>query len=148
MRNWLKIIVAVLVVAVVAVIATVLFTLPHWWLRVGDAEARVGSGPIGVVTVYKSTDGNFLFHLKEDSVEDHYIFYPSDGRIGIPNSGQFVTFPSGLLFVAFSKDEQPSVAFSDDRIKVETSMNIVVEGNRLEFDTRAGRRITADLSSY
>jgi hypothetical protein len=127
---------------------SVLFTLRRWWLRVGNAEAYVGSGRIGIVTVYKSTDGNLLFHIQEDSVEDHYIFYPSDGKVGIPNRGQFILFPPITPFVVFSKDVQPAVVFSDDRIKVATDMNIVVSGDHLEFDTSYGRRIRADLSSY
>jgi hypothetical protein len=148
MSNRLKIIAAVLIVIAVGIGMSVLVTLPHWWLRVGNAEAHVGSGQIGIVTVYKSTDGNLLFHIQEDSVEDHYVFYPSEGKIGIPNSGQFIPFPPITPFLAFSKDDQPAVAFSDDRIKVETDMNIVVNGDRLEFNTSYGRRIRADLSSY
>lgn len=131
---------------VVLLVGFIVYTLPHWWYRVGEAEQRTEYGPLGTVTVYKSIDGNLLFWIQEDSYQDYYIFYPVDGRIGIPNRGQFGTIPC-VPALAYSVDSPVPVVFSDDKTKVETDMNIVLENNRLEFNTRLGRRVSMDIGN-
>ncbi len=140
--------VSTVILAVVVLLAGfIAYTLPHWWYRVGEAEQRTEHGPLGTVTVYKSSEGNLLFLIEEDSYRDHYIFYPVDGRIGIPNRGQFGTLPF-VSALAYSTDSPVPVVFSDDGIKVETDMNVVLDNNSLEFNTRLGRRVRADLGNF
>jgi hypothetical protein len=144
MSNNVKRLLAAILVVALSVVGVIVFTLPHWWYRVGEGQSRTSYGPLGTVTVYKSTEGNVLLLIREDSLIDQYIFYPSSGKIGIPNHGQFVYF----RFVAYSKDVPVPVVFSDDRIKVETDMNIIVENGILRFRTRTDRQVEANLNFF
>jgi hypothetical protein len=144
MSNLIKVLPIVVILAMVSAASCVFYTRSHWWYSVGTAQALTPDGPLGNVTVYKSIDGNLLFWLQEDSLVDQYIFYPSTGKIGIPNFNEFVRLP---IFI-YAKDIPVPVVFSDDRAKVETDMNIVIEDGNLQFTTLRGRRILADLNGY
>ncbi|MEO7659251.1 MAG: hypothetical protein ABIV48_06520 [Pyrinomonadaceae bacterium] len=144
MSNLLKaFLIAFLVIAMLGV-GLVFFTFPHWWCRVGTAVSYTPSEPGGIVMVYKSTDGNLLFWIQEDSLKDQYIFYPSTSKIGVPNGNQFIRLAS----LVYSKDVPVPVVFSENRVKVETDLNIIIDADKLEFTTFGGRRIVANLKSY
>ena len=131
MSNSVKALLAVVTLVVVSAASLVVYTFPHWWYRVGAAEARSPLGWSEPVTIYKSTKGDLLFVIREDSLIDEYIFYPSTGQVGIPSVGQIHLF--GVL--AYSNDVPVSVVMSENWIKVETEMNIVVESGKLRFRT-------------
>jgi hypothetical protein len=71
-----------------------------------------------------------------------YLFFPSTKELGIRNGGQF-TFLFGSAFC--KEDYAPVVVFSDDRVKVETDMLLVVEESRIEFTTLEGIRAKIEL---
>jgi len=144
MPNPIKVLLVVVILATVLSASCVFYTRSHWWYPVGKAQAHTPDGPLGNVTVYKSIDGDLLFWLQEDSLVDPYIFYPSTGKIGIPNSNEFVRLP---IFI-YAKEVPVPVVLSDDRTKVETDMNILVVNGNLQFTTLHGRRILVDLKSY
>jgi hypothetical protein len=126
------------------------YTWSHWCTRVGKAESFHNGNPIGDVTVYELSDGTFLFWIQEDSMVVRYVFYPSTGKIGVPNATQFIPIPPALKrppLHLYSHDV-PVPAVLSDSIKIEMDMNIVVTDDVLEFTTLDGRRIVGDLKSY
>jgi hypothetical protein len=56
----------VVIVSAVYAFGLIIWTLPHWWLRIGTAEPRVA--------VYKSWSGDVLFVVRYDSMQEQYIF--------------------------------------------------------------------------
>ena len=143
MSNSVKAILVILLLAVVSVSSCVAYTWPHWWLRVGKADI-FPSGPQSTVTVYRSSEGNLLFGVQEDSLLNLYIYYPTDNKMGIPNFDQFYFLP-GLIY---AKDVPVPVVYTDNRVKVETDFHIIVENETLQFTPDGRRRIVADLKSY
>ena len=144
MSNSLKAILAVGVLAVVLAVGFIVYTRPHWWYRVGTAEARSPSGPSDPASVYKSMNGELLFVVRADSLVAEYIYYPSSRKIGIPSVGHFTYIP---LF-AYSNEVPVPVVLSDNKIKVETDMEISVENDKLRFRTGINRQVEADLSKF
>ena len=142
MSNPVRALLAVVILILITAVSLVIDTFPHWWLRTGIAEARSPTGHVYQADVYKSTKGDLLFVIKQDSLIDEYIFYPTTSQIGIPSSSQF--FVSPLL--AYSKDVPAPVVLSTNKIKVEMDMNIVVDGKRVEFTTLDNLRVRADTN--
>lgn len=145
MSNSVKAIFAFVVLIMVLVGGVLIYTFPHWWLRAGTAEVRTPTGYVDQANVYKSTRGDMLFVIREDSLIDEYIFYPTTGQIGIPSFSNFFIFPH----FAFSRDVPVPVVLSTDKIWLETErdLDIVVDENHVEFTTRHNLRVRADTNS-
>ena len=126
--------------------ACVVFTYPHWWYRIGSAAAKSPSGYIHEVAIYKSTGGDVLFVITEDSVIDEYVFYPSTGKVGIPNGSEFKMFFSP--FLVYAKEVSVPTVLSTDRIKVDEDLKVVVDAKYVEFKTLHGLRLKADRISF
>ena len=126
----------VVVVAAIFAVGLIIWTLPHWWIRIGTAEPGVA--------MYKSWSGDVLFVVYYDSVQDQYIFYPSTKEIGIPSASQLHGSPALVL----SNEAPVPVVFSSNKIKVETDMNIVVDDRRIEFTTFYGTRIKTERNGF
>lgn len=140
MSNSIRLLAAVVLVVI---IAAGYYAYPHLWYRVGMGEARTSQGPIGSVTVYKSTQGNVLFLYLEDSLRQEYILDPSTGDVGIPNGGQFTYVSS----IAYSSDIRVPFV-SSKSAKVDTDMNIVMNDKIIEFTIRPGIRISAERNNF
>src|SRR5207244_1028934 len=119
-------------------------TAPHWWTSVGHANVTSADGAFGTAKVYKSRKGEFLFSIGDLPDDEIYIYFPSEKLVGIPNRSAFTFMP----FVAFCRDESVATVRSNDKIKVETDMNVVANDKRVEFTTFRGNRIKADLSNF
>ena len=143
MSNSVKALLAVVVLATVLAVGFIVYTWPHWWYRVGTAEASRPLGSVYQVTIYKSTNGDLLFVIMEDSLIDEYILERETHRIGIPSGGQLHIFP----FIVYANEAPVSVVWADDKIKVETDMNIVLDDKKVEFTTFHGLRVKADTSN-
>lgn len=117
------------------------FSVPHLWYSVGTAGVVFTDGSAGTAKIYKSKNGEFLFSIKEQP-EEIYLYVPSRKLVGIPNGDQFVFIP----WFAFSKDVPVPVVFSNNKVKAETDMKLVVEDSKIQFTTFRGRRIEADLA--
>jgi hypothetical protein len=144
MSNSVKAKFAFVVMIAVLVGCVLIYTFPHWWLRAGTAEVRNPAGHVYQANVYRSTQGDLLFVIQEDSLADEYIFYPSTGQIGMPSIDQFYIFS---LF-AYSKDVPAPVVLSTDKIKVDMDIDLVVDGKHIEFTTRWGFRVKADTNKF
>lgn len=131
-------------VGAVYAVGLTIWTRPHWWYRVGTAEVRSPSGLSDPATVYKSVNGELLFVVTADPLRRDYIYFPSSQKIGIPQGFQFTLTP----FLAYRHEVPVSVVFSDDKIKVETDMEISVENGKLRFRTPIYRQVEADLNSF
>src|SRR5512139_133418 len=140
MSNRMKILVAFLVLAGTIAIAVVFATLPHWWILVGSAVAKNGSGVIKDYSIYKSSSGDMVFWRSSDSLIDCYIFYAELSDIAIPNGGQF---NNQLGFIAFTNEAPFPGVLSSNRVKLETDMKVVVNNEMVEFTTLSGNRIRA-----
>jgi len=130
-KNVLLIISTILIVGLL--LSNYTLAKPHLWAKVSGAQVTLNGYSVSSSAVYRSWEGNILIRLdeKESSL---YIFYPSRRLIGIPNSNAFIFLPR----YAFSKDPSPAVVMSDNAVKVETDMNIVVDQNNIEFTTLGG----------
>ena len=144
MSNLTKAFMILVVLVTISVASFVFFTFPHWLYRVGTSEARSSSGSVGAVTIYKSTNDDYLFFIRNDSLVDEYVFYPSTGLIGIPSWGNFTY----LRFLAYAKEIPFPVVMSSNKVKVETDMQIGFENGRLRFKTLRDAQIDVDLSNY
>ncbi|NOT46240.1 MAG: hypothetical protein HOP17_00625 [Acidobacteria bacterium] len=144
MSHSVKALLAIVALIAILAVSFVAYTFPHWWFRVGTAEARSASGFVYQVPIYKSTTGDVLFYIREDSLVDEYIFYPSTRLIGIPSLGQLQVFS----FFAYSNDVPVPVVLSTNKVKVETDMNIVVDDKQIEFTTFHNLRIKADRNNF
>jgi hypothetical protein len=118
-------------------------TVPHLWYAAGKANVTFSDGSSGTARVYKSKNGEYLFSISDEPAEI-YLYFPATNLIGIPNGDQFAFIP---LF-AYSKDAPVPVVFSNNKVKADTDMNIVIEDKKVQFTTFRGRRIEADLGSY
>ncbi|HUR98032.1 MAG TPA: hypothetical protein VMZ26_08220, partial [Pyrinomonadaceae bacterium] len=93
MSNLIKPLIAALVLAVMVSTGFVIYTLPHWWNKLGTAAGTSRDGVIQVFSVYKSRSGEYLF--VGDQANEAYIFYPLGKLVGMPGAGasQFVFVP-------------------------------------------------------
>lgn len=145
MRSTVRILLGLSFFVAVLVGGAILFTLPHWWIRVGSAEAK-GPGEIeSEASIYKSTSGDVLFLVSGDSYVDCYVFSPATNEITIPSCGSQV---HSFGIVAFSNESPIPGVLSSDKIKVETDMNIVINDNEIGFTTLSGRRVRAKRDSF
>jgi hypothetical protein len=119
---------------IVAAGAVTIVLRPYLWWRVGTAEACRAVE----VAIYKSSDGNFLFHYQEDSLVAAYIYSPATKKFGIPARIERLRFNSAYIFA-----EDSPIPVLD----IQEDMNIVTENQTLHFTAR-GCRITADLKNY
>jgi hypothetical protein len=125
--------------------AGILFTLPHWWIRVGFAEAK-GPGEVeSEASVYRSTSGDVLFLVPDDSFVDCYVFTPATSEITIPSCGSQI---HSFGVVVFSNESPIPGVQSSNKIKVETDMNILINENEIAFTTLSGSRIKAKRDSF
>jgi hypothetical protein len=129
---------------VILVVGFAIYAYPRLWLRAGTAEARSHRGTVYEANIYKSTRGDLLFVIRQDSLVDEYIFYPTTGQIGIPSISQFQVFS----FLAYSWETPVPVVLSTDKIKVEMDMNIVVDQKYIEFTTLRNLRVKVDTSNF
>ena len=136
MSNLRRRLLIVVGVSAVCAVGLIIWTLPHWWVRIGTAEP-------GVAT-YKSWSGDVLFVVRQDSLREQYIFYPATKEIGIPSGNQLHVTP----VIVFTNEAPVPVVFSSDKIKVETDMNIVVDDKRIAFTTFRGVRIIAQRNGF
>lgn len=136
MSNLKRRFLLVIVVSAVYAVGLIIWTLPHWWYRIGTAEPGVA--------IYKSWSGDILFVVRYDSLQDQYIFYPSTKQIGIPSGNQLHVSP----VLVFTNEAPVPVVLSSDRIKVETDMNIVIDDKQIEFTTLNGVRISAQRNGF
>lgn len=145
MQRSVKVLLGLLTLFIALAGGAILFTLPHWWIRVGVAETK-GPGEVKVnASVYRSTSGDVLFLIREDSWVDCYVFSPATNEITIPScSSQVHSF--GL--VAFSNESPIPGVRSSDKIKVETDMNVIINDRVVEFTTLSGHRISARRDSF
>ena len=136
MSNLVRRSLLVFVVSSVYALGIIIWTLPHWWYRIGTAEPGVA--------VYKSWSGDVLFVVTHDSLQEQYLFYPTTKEIGVAPGG-------GLYFtpvVVFSNEARVPIVWSSDKIKVETVTNIVVDDYRVEFTCLHGARVRAARNRF
>lgn len=131
-------------VALIIIAAIGFYAYPHLWYRIGKGEAQSPEGPIGNVTVYKSTQENVLFVYREDSLQQVYILDPSTGDVGIPNGSQFTYFFS----LAYSSDAQVPVVSSKSVGKIGFDMEIVMNDKIVEFNIRPDIRLRAERNNF
>lgn len=130
---------------IVLLIGAIYFTLPHWLIRVGFAEANGPGEVVSKVSIYKSTSGDILFLASDDSFTDCYVFSSATNAITIPSCGSTI---HNFGIVAFSNESPISGVLSSNRIKVETDMNVVITESQIEFTTLSGHRIMARRDSF
>ena len=144
MRRSIKILLGLSVFVVLIVGGTIFFTLPHWLIRVGHAEAKGPGEAISEVSIYRSTSGDILFLIPGSSFEDCYVFHSTTSEITIPScSSQIHSF--GI--VAFSNESPIPGVLSSNRVKVETDMDVVISEEVIEFTTLSGLRIRVERDS-
>jgi hypothetical protein len=144
MSNSLQTLIAAAIFLTAMVGGTIASSYRHWWYRVDTGSAQSRSGLPQEVEIYRSFNGEVLFVVDEDSLIDEYIFYPSTGEIGIPNSGQLHVFS----IVAYNNDFPVPTVSASDRVKVESDMNILVNADRIEFTTFHGKRVVAQRTWF
>jgi len=140
----MKVITAIIAVFIVIVVVAILFwTSTHWWREVGSAEVSHNGKALRNANIYRGQNDDILIRLNQAPDENSaYIFYRSENLIGIPNANQFIYLP----MYAFSIDVPPPVVISNDRVKMETNMNVVVSDNVIEFTTLNGGRVKITLT--
>lgn len=146
MSNFVKRLLAALALIIILVTAGIIYTYPRWWYRIGSAEAMSPSGHVHEVAIYKSTSGDVLFIITEDSLIDEYVFYPSTGSIGIPNGIEFKLYFSPVL--VYGKETPVPTVLATNRIKIDEDFNFVVDAKHLEFTTLHRLRLKADRINF
>lgn len=131
-------------VALIVLVVVGFYAYPHLWYQVGTGEARSPAGPIGDVTVYKSTQGPLLFVYQEDSGEQRFILDPATVDVGIPNGGQFTILSS----IAYSSDVRVPVVSSKSVGKIGFDMDIVINDKIVEFNIRPEIRLRAERNNF
>lgn len=133
---------------VVVVLIFALMFLSFWlassrlWRAVGSAKVIYNGQRLDASKVYRSSNGDILLRLISPDENSAYIFYPEKKLIGIPNAGQFIY----LSMYAFSIDQSPPVVMSNDRIKIERDMNlIIIDNDVFEFTSLNGGRVRVVL---
>lgn len=145
MQRWVKVLLGISAFIVILLGGVVLFTLPHWWIRVGIAEAKGPGNLESKASIYRSTGGDVLFTVADHSVVDCYVFSPVTNEIIIPSCPSQV---HSFGIIAFSNESPIPGVLSSNKIKVETDMNIVINDNKIEFTTLSGKRIRAKRDSF
>jgi len=132
----------------VVVLIVALAFLSFWlassrlWRAVGSAKIIYNGQCLDASKVYRSLNGDILLRLISPNENSAYIFYPSKKMIGVPNAGQFIYLP----MYAFSIDESPPVIMSNDRVKIESDMNlIIIDDDVFEFTSLNGGRVRVVL---
>lgn len=140
----MKLAVIIFEAVLIVVLSAMVYWLakPHLWRAVEATKITYDGQSATDANLYRSSQGDLLIRIKvlekEDSV---YIYYPSRRLIGVPNGNQFVYFP----LYAFSKDVPPPVVMSNDRIKIESDMNLVINEIGVEFTTLSGGRVAVEV---
>jgi hypothetical protein len=115
---------------------------PHLWWIVWNAEVSYQGEPSPQSSIYRSEQNDLLLLLKAPGEQDSlYIIYHSGNVIGIPSGNQFIFLP----FTAFSKDVPPPAVMSNNSIKIEIDMKVVVDEDSAEFTTLNGGRVLIRL---
>lgn len=128
---------------IVLVVAFLFWTSAHWWRELGSAEVVYNGKTLDSANIYRSQNDDILIRLNEAPDENSaYIFYPSKNLIGVPNANQFIYLP----MYAYSIDVPPPVIMSNDRVKMETDMSIVINDDVIEFTTLNGGRARIALT--
>jgi hypothetical protein len=135
-----KIILPVLLIVVLGAFASffLLFTSSHSWWKERDARVIYNQSAVDTASVYRGKNGEILVRFSEKPEENaHYIFYPSTGLIGIPSASQFTHLP----MVAISTDAPVPAVMSNNQVKVDDDVNVVVFNEGFEFTALSGQRV-------
>ena len=145
MRRSVKILLVLSVFVVLVVAGAILFTLPHWLIRVGYGKAQGQGEAVYEVSVFRSTSGDILFLIPGDSFEDCYVFDSTSNELTIPSCPSQIR---SFGMVAFSNESPIPGVLSSDKVKVETDMNVVISDSSIEFTTLSGYRVSAKRNGY
>lgn len=126
-----------LVVLLVLIIGIGIFMWPHFWLKENKASVSINGNALETVNLYQSPKGDLLVrYLVEGGYEDYVIRKPTK-EVGLPNSGNFLLFP----FCVYSKELDPPLIMSTNRIKVERDLSVNFTVDFVELTTSDDKRI-------
>ena len=145
MRRSVNVLLALSALVILLVGGALLFTLPHWLIRVGQGLAKGPDGTVSVVFIHRSTSGDVLFTSEDGSFSECYVLNFATNEIAIPSCGSVI---HDFGIIAFSNESPISGVLASDRIKVERDLNVVINDKVIEFDTLSGYRILARRDGY
>jgi hypothetical protein len=138
-RMRVTLMIALVAIFVLLSCATYLLSRPHLWHKVDTAKVLYEGNPTSYGEVYRSAKGEILVRL--NSTEPLVIYYPSRRLIGVPNANNFFFF----LSLAYSKEEDPPVILSNDKVKLDHDLNLTIGDHYISFTSISGGNIAVEL---